>query len=221
MKKKFELTGETKVVSGETLHRIRALKDFGTVNEGDLGGWVGKESNLSQESDCWVYGNAQVFGYARVSGDAQVHGNARVSGDAKVKGHAIIDFCFVLKTGSFGGPKDKNDLFMRCPQEGSFTAFKKVAGEKTALILKIRVPADAKRSSADGNKCRCSKAKAIALYNLDGTPSKETKARSQKDGYFVYELGKISVPDSFDEDRWDECSHGIHFFMSFEEARDY
>ena len=165
--------------------------------------------------DAWVYGDAQVCDNAWVYGDAQVYGNA------EIRGHAVINFWFVLRTGFFGGPEDKNDLFMRCPQKGSFTAFKKVAGKDGPLILEIRVPADAKRSSAAGNKCRCSKAKAIALYNPDGTPSKETKAHSQENDGFVYELGKVAVPDSFDEDRWVECSNGIHFFMSFEEARDY
>lgn len=239
MKKKFELTDETKVVSGMTLHRICALEDFADVKKGDLGGWIEKKENLSQEGNCWiddnawvcgkarvygdawVYGNAQVYGNARVYGKAWVCGDARVYGNAEIRGHAVISFCFVLRTGSFGGPEDKNDLFMRCPQKGSFTAFKKVVGKDWPLILEIEVPADAKRSSAHGNKCRCSKAKAIALYNPDGTPSKETKAHSKKNDGFVYEIGKVAVPDAFDENRWEECSNGIHFFMSFEEARDY
>ena len=261
--KKYELTDETIVSYGCTLHRIRALKDFADVKAGDLGGLIEKEGNLSQEGNCWVFGgawvsgdawvydnawvsgdawvrgdarvygdahvyggawvgeNARVSDNARVFGHAHVSGDAWVSGDARVRGDAVVNFCFVLKTGSFGGLKDKNDLFMRCPQKGSFTAFKKVKGDGGDLVLEIEVPADAKRSSAAGNKCRCSKAKAIALYNLDGTPSAETKARSQNDNGFVYEVGKVAIPDSFDENRWNECSTGIHFFMSFEEARDY
>ena len=168
-----------------------------------------------------MYDDAHVCDNALVYGNAQVYGNARVYGNAKVRGCAAIYFFFNLKTGSFGGPNDKNDLFMRCPQKGSFTAFKQVVGKDGPLILEIEVPADAKRSSAAGNKCRCSKAKAIALYNPDGTPSKETTAKSNNYNGFVYEVGKVAVPDSFDENRWEECSNGIHFFMSFEEARDY
>lgn len=56
--KKYEFTGETKIRCGITLHRIRALKDFGVVCAGDIGGWIEKESNLSHEGNCWVYGEA-------------------------------------------------------------------------------------------------------------------------------------------------------------------
>ena len=82
--KKFELTSETKVVLGRTLHRIRALISFGDVEAGSLGGWIEKEENLDHSGKAWVYGNAQVFGNACVYGDAQVYGDARVYGNAWV-----------------------------------------------------------------------------------------------------------------------------------------
>lgn len=51
--KKFEFTGETKTISlffrTATLHRIRAVAEFGLVKIGDLGGWIEKEENLSHE----------------------------------------------------------------------------------------------------------------------------------------------------------------------------
>ena len=64
--RKYELTEEKKVFLGRTLYRIRALKDFelldGTIiHAGDLGGWIEKEDNLSQEGSAWVYGNARVY----------------------------------------------------------------------------------------------------------------------------------------------------------------
>lgn len=74
--KKYELTDETIEVYGTALHRIKALKDFGNVKKGELGGYVESERNLSQEGNCWVCGNA------KVCGDAEVCGNARVYGDA-------------------------------------------------------------------------------------------------------------------------------------------
>ena len=74
--KKYELTDEIIVKYGSTLHRIKALKDFGNVKTGELGGYIESGSNLSQEGNCWVYGNA------RVCGNAEVCGNARVYGDA-------------------------------------------------------------------------------------------------------------------------------------------
>lgn len=73
---KYELTDETIDVSGTTLHRIKALKDFGNVKKGELGGYVESEYNLSQIGNCWVYGNARVCGDAELCGNAWVYGNA-------------------------------------------------------------------------------------------------------------------------------------------------
>ena len=83
MKKKYELTEETMSVGSHTLHRIKALKNFGNVKVGDLGGWIEKKANLSQDGYCWVYDNAMVYGCAEVYGNANVHGNARIYGDAR------------------------------------------------------------------------------------------------------------------------------------------
>ena len=97
MSKKYELTSETtQTINGETLYRIKALRDFGDVKAGDLGGWVESESNLDHVGDCWVFDNAEVSGDARVYGDAwvfdnaQVYGYARVSGDAWLSGDAWV-----------------------------------------------------------------------------------------------------------------------------------
>ncbi len=74
--KKFEFTGETKTISllfrTATLHRIRAVAEFGLVKIGDLGGWIEKEENLSHEEKAWVCGDAWVYGNASVCGDAWV-----------------------------------------------------------------------------------------------------------------------------------------------------
>ena len=88
--KKYEFTGETKDFNGVILHRIRAIKDFGIVKAGGLGGWIEKEYNLSHEGNCWVYGDARVYGDAKVSGNARVSGGACVYGNAQVYGDAIV-----------------------------------------------------------------------------------------------------------------------------------
>ena len=88
--KKFELTAETNVLLGRTLYRIRALRAFGDVDKGELGGFIEKETNLAHEGNAWVSGNAIVSGNARVSGNAWVSGNARVSGNAWVSGNARV-----------------------------------------------------------------------------------------------------------------------------------
>ena len=90
MSKKYELTPETQKENGKTLYRIKALRDFGDVKAGDLGGWVESESNLDHVGDCWVFDNAEVSGDAWLSGDARVYGNAQVYGDARVFGNARV-----------------------------------------------------------------------------------------------------------------------------------
>lgn len=92
--KKFELTAEYVTnLFGKKLFRIKALVAFGDVKEGDLGGFVEKESNLANSGKAWVCGDAQVSGNAQVSGDARVSGNAQVYGSAKVYGNAYVSDC--------------------------------------------------------------------------------------------------------------------------------
>lgn len=64
--KKYELTDETIVSKGTTLHRIKALRAFGNVKVGDLGGYIEKEENLSHEGNAKVCGDAEVCGVAEV-----------------------------------------------------------------------------------------------------------------------------------------------------------
>jgi hypothetical protein len=90
MSNKYTLSTNTKVVGGKTLYQIKANKSFNIVKEGELGGWVESENNLSQEGVCWVYGDAWVYGNALVYGDAWVYGDARVYGDALVCGNARV-----------------------------------------------------------------------------------------------------------------------------------
>lgn len=90
MMKKYELTKEFIEHCGRRLFRIRALIDFGNVKAGDLGGYVEKEENLSQEGNAWVYGNAKVFHNAKVYDNARICGNAEVYSNAKVFGNAEV-----------------------------------------------------------------------------------------------------------------------------------
>ena len=87
---KFSLTKTTKTVFGTKLFQIKAECNFGNVKKGELGGWVEKEENLSQEGNAWVCGNARVYGNAWVCGNARVYGNARVCGNAWVCGDARV-----------------------------------------------------------------------------------------------------------------------------------
>ena len=88
--KKYEFTGVTKETWAGPLHQIRAIRDFGNVKAGDIGGWIEKEENLSHDGDCWVYENAEVYGDARVFRDAEVYGDAEVYENAEVYGNARV-----------------------------------------------------------------------------------------------------------------------------------
>ena len=106
---------------------------------------------------------------------------------------------------------------LQCPETGSFIGYKKAAGK----IVMLEICADAKRSSATSRKCRCSKAKVLSITNLDGSESGLTEVRSNYSKEFVYRVGEtVEVPD-FDENRWNECTAGIHFFITREEAVKY
>ena len=104
-----------------------------------------------------------------------------------------------------------------CPDFGMFIGFKKASG----YIVVLEIPEDAKRLSATGRKCRCNKAKVIEIQNIDGTKANVTKVASDYDSDFVYEVGKTVSVDNFCEDRWEECSSGIHFFINRQESVNY
>ena len=104
-----------------------------------------------------------------------------------------------------------------CPEEGDFIAWKKVG----KVIIKLRIPAESKRSSATSRKCRCEYAEVLELQNLDGTTYKDDKVVNYNYVKTIYKVGKIVHPDSWDDNRWNECSHGIHFFITRDEAVRY
>ena len=88
--KKFELTTDFITIGSKKLFRIKALVNFGNVREGELGGYIEKVENLSQDGDAWVYDNAMVYGDAVISGDAVIYGNARVYRNSWVYGNARV-----------------------------------------------------------------------------------------------------------------------------------
>ena len=103
-------------------------------------------------------------------------------------------------------------LPLACPEVGSFIAFKKASD----YIVKLEIPEDAKRSSATTTKCRASKANVLAILNADGSESDVYCVPSDHDPKFNYEIGKTVEVEDFDEDRWNECSTGIHFLPILE-----
>ena len=80
---------------------------------------------------------------------------------------------------------------------------------------------NAKRSSATTRKCRCSEAIVLSITNLDGTKFNGNKVSSDRDENFIYEIGKTVSVNDFDDDRWNGCSTGIHFFITRDEDVNY
>ena len=94
--------------------------------------------------------------------------------------------------------------------QGELIVHKKVCDDK---IVKLLIPAEAKRSKGTSNKYR---AEFAIVLEADGI------CVSIHDRTFTYETGKTVYPrEPFCEDRWNECSSGIHFFLTEEEARAY
>lgn len=126
------------------------------------------------------------------------------------------------------------ELFpMVCPKTGSFTAYKKVSlfefDAGSFGIATLTIPETAKRSSAFGNKCRASEvivddilaytaAKEPIAHVRYGESLRNATIRPFAERRVDYIVGYNYLPDEFDENRWHECSHGIHFFMTPEEA---
>ena len=107
-----------------------------------------------------------------------------------------------------------------CPEEGAFIGFKEANSNGTKVIAKLRITENAKRCSATTRKCRCSEAEVLAIESLDGTIMYQ-EATSSYDRNFVYKVGEIVKVENFNENRWEECSAGIHFFITREEAVRY
>ena len=83
--KKYELIKESKAIFiGREIYRIRALRDFGNVKAGDVGGWVCSENNLSQEGDCWICDNAKCLDDARILDNAKMFDNAEMYDNSRM-----------------------------------------------------------------------------------------------------------------------------------------
>lgn len=125
--------------------------------------------------------------------------------DADLRGADLLGAKFSHETAFYS---------MQCPEKGEYTAFKVANGK----IVELLIPSDAKRSSATSRKCRASKATVISITNKDGSDSGLTEIASNYDRTFLYKVGETVEVKNFDSDRWNECSTGIHHFITREEA---
>ena len=116
--------------------------------------------------------------------------------------------------------------YQACPCEGEFIAWKKCrthGKDNSECIVKLLIPADAKRSSATTEKCRADKAIVLEIQDLDGNKIDRNAYSTYETAQdFEYKVGETVTPRKpFDEDRWNECSSGIHFFIDRNAAVEY
>jgi hypothetical protein len=94
------------------------------------------------------------------------------------------------------------------PQEESLIVW----GKKAGTLVKMSVPPDAKRTATPtGRKCR-----AEFVFVIEGEAVVERYGTTTH-----YIPGQMTYPDSYDDDIRVECTHGIHFFLTREEAEEW
>jgi hypothetical protein len=94
--------------------------------------------------------------------------------------------------------------------EGDLIVYKKLSNNN---IVKLLIPKEAKRvGGVVGRKCRAEYAKVI-----DG----EGESLTNQYERLSYCKDKIIKPDKFDPNPLVECSNGIHFFLTAQEAEEF
>ena len=95
--------------------------------------------------------------------------------------------------------------------EGSIIGWKKC---RDGVLVKLRIPEEAKRSHAWGRKCRAEFADVVEIIG-------GSEAHSTYNHTFTYTVGTRVYPDNWDDNWQKECAYGIHFFITREEAEAY
>ena len=222
----FEYTKEGNTITETVLDAIRRGADLrgADLRGADLRGADLRDADLCGAYLCGAYlCGANLYGanlYGADLCDANLRGaNLRDANlrDADLRDANLRDAD--LRGADLRGAnlRDAKGCYLSCPTEGSFIGWKKASGH----IVKLRIPEDARRSSATGHKCRCDKAYVMEIQNMDGTKATEDTVRADHDKNFVYTVGAtVEVPD-FDDNRWSECAPGIHFFIDRRAAVEY
>lgn len=116
----------------------------------------------------------------------------------------------------------KDFISLQCPEKGSFIGYKKAFNDPDKsfgreVCVELLIPEDAKRLSGATRQCRSNKAKVLSITSLDGK-TEYNWAYSGLNKNFIYRVGETIEVKDFDENRWNEHSTGIHFFITKNEA---
>mgnify|MGYP001252273311 CR=1 FL=1 len=102
---------------------------------------------------------------------------------------------------------------------GAFEGWKRCADGR---IVKLLIPADAKRSAGLSNKCRASHVMTLDITSKIGNKCKNARSLLDSGGQdCAYRVGYITEAHAFDDDRWETCAPGIHFFLTRYEAHKF
>ena len=130
-----------------------------------------------------------------------------------------------LRGANLRGAKDVPYIPMTCPSDGEFVGWKKVKDTFDFFLVKLMIQSDSRRSSSTGRKCRCDKALVLGVYQInekDEIIKEHDVCVNHAYGHNTeYRKGEIVEADSWDDNRWNECSHGIHFFINKQDALNY
>lgn len=122
-----------------------------------------------------------------------------------------------LRYASLCDAKNVPHIPIACPDTGSFIGWKKIKN----YIVKLMIPESARRSSATTNKCRCEYADVLSIENIATGETVDEIINNSYQPEIKYCVGETVYPDSWDDNRWNECSHGIHFFINRQDAINY
>ena len=167
-----------------------------------------KAATITVEIKSWASG-AVLFA-AAIAADTPPHLHVREAVVAAVKARANLTRAnlagaYLAEAKNF----DRAICRYQIPQEGELIVWKKVRGG----LCKLRVPPEAKRTGTPiSRKCRAEWVEVLEAPEA---------GRSKHDERIVYRAGETVRPGGYNGDPRLECTNGIHFFLTREEAEEY
>ena len=161
-----------------------------------------------------VFGDV-LFAYEKENNTIKDTIEEAIKQDANLGGAYLRDAN--LRDANLTGAENIPYIPLSCPSDGAFIGWKKIKN----CLIKLEIPEDAKRSSATTRKCRCDKAKVLDITHLTTNEPITEVTNTSYSPEITYKVGEMVYPDEFDDNRWEECSNGIHFFINKQDAINY